>query len=298
MSQDQQTHCGYVALVGRPNVGKSTLMNHVLRQKISITSRRPQTTRTNVLGIDTEDQFQAIYLDTPGIHNKTSKALNRYMVNSATTAARQVDVLVMVIEAGRWTEEDEAVFKLCQAQSGKCLAVLTKIDLLDNKEVLLPELARLGELNYFSEIVPVCALKQEGLDDVRQVVFKHLPEGPHFFSEDEVTDQTERRMVEEIIREKLMRQLGDEIPHNAAVVVEKFEDDKTITRIYADIYVERDSQKRIVIGKSGSRMKLIGIEARKDIELLLQRRVSLNLWVRVKKGWSNSPALMRRLGYD
>jgi len=294
-----QTYCGYVALLGRPNVGKSTLLNHLLRQKISITSRKPQTTRQNMLGVDTEGAYQAIYTDTPGIHKRVDKALNRYMVANATAALRDVDLRVMLIEAGKWKDEDEHVLEMLRTAKGGCsLAVLSKVDLVNDKNVLLPEMQRLHDTGVFEEIIPLSALRFEGVETFRQQIFKRLPEGPHFFAEDEVTDQSERRLVEEIVREKLMRQLGDEIPHSAAVVVERFVSNEKITEIHADIYVERDGQKRIVIGKQGARLKLVGIEARKDIERLLEAKVMLHLFVKVRKGWTNDDRQMNRLGYD
>ena len=296
MSKNQ--YCGYVALLGRPNVGKSTLLNHVLKQKVSITSRRPQTTRYNLLGVDTEGDYQALYMDTPGIHGRTTKALNQYMVSNAKAALREVELRVMVIESGRWSEEDDQVLKLLRMHQAPTIAVLSKVDLLDSKTELLPQMQKIDEMGVFKEIIPLCALRNDGVESFRQRVFSYLPEGPHMFEEDEVTDQTERRMVEEIVREKLMRQLGDEIPHSAAVLVERFVVDEKVTEIHADIYVERDSQKSIVIGKAGQRLKLVGSEARKDIETLLQTKVMLHLWVKVRKGWTNSAQSMRRLGYE
>lgn len=291
------TRCGYVALVGRPNVGKSTLLNHVLRQKISITSRKPQTTRDNLLGVDTEGQHQAIYIDTPGIHQHTDKALNRYMVANATTALKDVDLRVMLIESGKWKAEDEHVLEMLRDRAGTNIAVLSKVDLLADKATLLPQMERLAEKQVFAEIIPLSALKNDGVEAFRQSVFAHLPPGPHLFAEDEVTDQSERRLVEEIVREKLMRQLGDEIPHSAAVLVERFAVGENMTEIHADIYVEREGQKRIVIGKAGARLKQIGSAAREDIERLLERKVMLHLYVKVRKGWTNSDRLMNRLGY-
>lgn len=297
MASSEQ-YCGYVALLGRPNVGKSTLLNHVLRQKISITSRKPQTTRHNLLGVDTEGVHQAIYMDTPGIHQHIEKALNRYMVSNATAALKDVDLRVMVVEAGKFKDEDQHVVDLLKAAPGRNIAVLSKIDLLDNKNLLLPEIQRLHETGVFNQIVPVSALRQENVEVFRQQVFALLPAGPHLFAEDEVTDQSERRLVEEIVREKLMRQLGDEIPHSAAVLVERFVSRPELTEIHADIYVERDGQKRIVIGHQGARLKLIGSEARKDIEQMLDCKVMLHLFVKVRKGWTNSDRLLNRLGYE
>ncbi len=292
------TYCGYVGLLGRPNVGKSTLLNHVLRQKISITSRKPQTTRHNMLGVDTQGPYQAIYVDTPGIHQHTDKALNRYMVANATSALRDVDLRVVLIEAGKHKPEDEHVLELLKKTPGTNIAVLSKVDLLKDKSELLPEIQRLHETGLFEEIIPVSALRSEGIETFREQVFARLPEGPHLFAEDEVTDQTERRLVEEIVREKLMRQLGDEIPHSSAVVVERFVSGENLTEIHADIYVEREGQKRIVIGNKGARLKSIGSEARKDIERLLDARVMLHLFVKVRKGWTNNDRLMHRLGYE
>ena len=291
------TRCGYVALVGRPNVGKSTLLNHVLGQKISITSRKPQTTRRNLIGVDTQHQNQAIYVDTPGIHQQTERELNRYMVSNATSALSDVDLLVVLIEGGKTTPADEHVLNLVAAHEVPKFAVLSKVDLIKDKTALLPQIQALGERSLFDEIVPLSALKEDGVERFREHVFDRLPLGPHFFADDEVTDQPERFLVAEIVREKLMRQLGDEIPHSATVVVAHFKHGDKVIDIHADIVVERDGQKRIVIGKQGSRLKLIGQESRKDIELMLDHQVMLHLWVKVRKGWTNSALHMRNLGY-
>ena len=204
----------------------------------------------------------------------------------------------MVVESGKWQEEDQHVLELLGDAPDKTLAVLNKIDQLRDKQQLLPEMQRLDDTGAFAEIIPVSALRNEGLEVLRERVFAHLGPGPHLFGEDEVTNLSERRLVGEIVREKLMRQLGDEIPHAATVVIESFKVEENIVRIHADIYVEREGQKRIVIGKQGTRLKLIGTEARKDIEGLLEQKVMLHLWVKVRKGWTNSAGDMRRLGYD
>ena len=295
---NEQTHCGYVALLGRPNVGKSTLLNHILRQKVSITSRKPQTTRFNLLGVDTEGPYQAIYMDTPGIHQKIDKALNRYMVSNAKSALKDVDLRLMVVESGKWQEEDQHVLELLDGAPDKTLAVLNKIDQLRDKQQLLPEMQRLDDTGAFAEIIPVSALRNEGLEVLRERVFAQLGPGPHLFGEDEVTNLSERRLVGEIVREKLMRQLGDEIPHSSTVVVERFVSEPKLTEIHADIYVEREGQKRIVIGKQGARLKLIGAEARKDIEQMLDAKVMLHLFVKVRKGWTRSDKLLNSLGYQ
>ena len=290
--------CGYVALVGRPNVGKSTLLNHVLGQKISITSRKPQTTRRNLIGVDTQHQNQAIYVDTPGIHQQIKRELNRYMVSNATSALSDVDLLVVLIEGGKTTSADEHVLNLVAVHEVPKFAVLSKVDLIKDKTALLPQIQALAERSLFDEIVPLSALKEDGVERFRAHVFERLPLRPHFFADDEVTDQPERFLVAEIVREKLMRQLGDEIPHSATVVVEHFKHGDKVIDIHADIVVERAGQKRIVIGKQGSRLKLIGQESRKDIELMLDHQVMLHLWVKVRKGWTNSALHMRNLGYD
>ena len=293
----QKTKSGYVALFGRPNVGKSTLLNYLLRQKISITSRKPQTTRVNLLGIDTQDTHQAIYVDTPGIIKKTRNTLNRFMVDNAKSLLGDVDLAVLLIEAGKFTEADEHVVSLLKDRSGMTICALTKIDLMKKKTELLPEIEKLGSLDLFEEIVPISALKKDGINEFRNVVFKLLPEGNHLFEENQITDKSEQFIAGELIREKVMRQLGDELPHSAAVSVESFAELDRLTEIRACIHVERESQKKIVIGAKGLRLKRIGSDARRDIEILLDRKVMLRLWVKVDKGWTNQTVGLHRLGY-
>ena len=294
----ETSRCGYVAILGRPNVGKSTLMNHILRQKIAITSRKPQTTRHNMLGVDTEGDAQAIYVDTPGIHSDVNKALNRYMVSEAESVVGDVDVCLHVIEATQWREDDQRVADMLAKRSGGCtIAVMNKVDLVKQKEALLPHMQKLASLGY-SEVIPISGLRNDGVDLLRELVFANIPEGPHLFAPDEVTDQSERTLVAELIREKLMRQLGDELPHSTAVDLILFREQENLVEIHAEIYVEREGQKRIVIGKDGARSKLIGQEARKDIERLLDKKVMLHLWVKVRKGWTNNARDLRQLGYE
>lgn len=293
----QKTKSGYVALFGRPNVGKSTLLNYLLRQKISITSRKPQTTRVNLLGIDTQDTHQAIYVDTPGIIKKTRNTLNRFMVDNAKSLLGDVDLAVLLIEAGKFTEADEHVVSLLKDRPGKTICALTKIDLMKKKTELLPEIEKLGSLDLFEEIVPISALKKDGINEFRNVVFKLLPEGNHLFEENQITDKSEQFIAGELIREKVMRQLGDELPHSAAVSIESFAELDRLTEIRACIHVERESQKKIVIGAKGLRLKRIGSDARRDIEILLDRKVMLRLWVKVDKGWTNQTVGLHRLGY-
>lgn len=296
--QNVEQRCGYVALLGRPNVGKSTLLNHVLRQKIAITSRKPQTTRHNMLGVDTEGAHQAIYVDTPGIHNNVDRALNRYMVGEAKSVLHDVDLRVVLIEAGLTQAPDRQVLRLLEQVDGPSICVLSKVDQVKDKTRVLPQLEALHKTGLFTDLIPLSALKGDGLAEFRKLVFHALPKASHLFGPDEVTDQTERALVAEIVREKLMRQLGDELPHSVAVRVERFVEQGDRSEIYADIYVERDGQKRIVIGEQGARLKKIGQDARVDIERLLDQRVMLHLWVKVRKGWTNSSHHLRQLGYD
>ncbi len=296
-SDSEQTKSGYVALFGRPNVGKSTLLNYLLRQKISITSRKPQTTRVNLLGIDTRESHQAIYVDTPGIIKKTRNTLNRFMVDNAKSLLGDVDLAVLLIEAGKFTEADEHVVSLLKGRAGKTICGLTKIDLVKKKTDLLPQIENLSSFDLFEEILPISALKKDGIEEFRNVVFKLLPEGSHLFEENQITDKSEQFIAGELIREKVMRQLGDELPHSAAVSIESFAELERLTEIRACIHVERDSQKKIVIGSKGLRLKRIGSDARRDIEILLDRKVMLRLWVKVDKGWTNQTVGLHRLGY-
>jgi len=279
-------------------VGKSTLLNHLLGQKLAITSRKPQTTRQVLLGVDTRGPYQAVYVDTPGIHSNDERAINRYMVRAATSVLHDVDVLAMVVDRGKWEPADELVVEHVAAFSGPRFAVINKIDLLPDKLQLLPIIERLSRLDCFDEIFPVSALRGEGLDVLRDTVHRGLPAQPHLFPSDQLTDQSERFLVSEIIREKLMRGFGDEVPHRAAVVVEHYSEGEELVDIAADIYVERAGQKRILIGKAGERLRRVGQEAREDIERLIGRKVMLRLWVKVKPGWTNQESALKRLGYD
>lgn len=295
---EESVRCGYVALVGRPNVGKSTLLNHLLRQKLAITSRKPQTTRHVMLGVDTQGSKQAVYVDTPGIHDHADREMNRIMVRSATSVLTDVDLIVMVLDQDQWTEADELVLGHIRRSGTPALSVINKVDLLKPKERLLPVIDRVDGYGLFDAIIPVSALKGTGLEMLREEVFSRLPEHAHMFPADQVTDQTQRSIAAEIIREKLMRRMGDEIPHRTTVVIEQFKEQDGQVDIAADIYVERAGQKRIIIGKGGEKLKMIGQEARKDIEALVEQPVMLRLWVKVRPGWTNSPAALKRMGYE
>ncbi len=290
--------CGYVALAGRPNVGKSTLLNHLLRQKLSITSRKPQTTRHVLLGVDTEGDHQAIYVDTPGIHDHARREMNRQMVRAATAVLADVDLVLMVLDRDAWTPADELVLEHLRAHDVPCFAVINKVDLMARKDALLPLIAELDGRGVFEEIFPVSALRGTGLEDLRRAVFARLPEQEHLFPPDQVTDSSERFLVSEIVREKLMRRLGDEVPHHLTVAIDAYDETPTLVDIAATVYVERAGQKRIVIGQGGEKIKQVGREAREDVERLLEKRVMLRLWVKVRPGWSQTAAGLRRVGYD
>jgi len=295
---DAATRCGYVAIVGRPNVGKSTLLNHLLQQKLSITSRKPQTTRHVLLGVETEGRCQAIYVDTPGIHDHAKKQLNRQMVRAATAVLGDVDLVLMVVERDVWSDGEDLVLEYLRRFDTPCFAVINKVDQVNPKARLLPVIERMAALGRFRDIFPVAALRNEGLDQLRRGIHAALPVRPHVFPPDQVTDQTERFLAAEIIREKLMRRLGDELPHHLGVVIESYRETDQIVEISADIIVERAGQKRIVIGAGGEKLRLIGQEARQDIERMIGRQIMLRLWVKVRAGWTDSPQALRRMGYE
>ena len=288
---------GFVAIVGRPNVGKSTLMNRILGQKLSITSRKPQTTRHQILGIKTEDDVQVIYVDTPGIHRIQDKAINRYMNRAATTAVRDVDLVVMVVDRTRWTEEDDLVLEAVSQQRAPVVLAVNKADSLKDKDVLLPYLQRLAERHSFDQIIPLSAKTGRNVDRLENLIESYLPEGQYFYPEDQITDRSSRFLAAELVREKIMRQLGGELPYAMTVEIEEFVHTGELAEISALILVERASQKRIVIGDAGYRIKQIGREARLDMENLFDCKVMLNLWVKVKSGWSDDERALRSLGY-
>lgn len=297
MSEQEVSRCGYVAIVGRPNVGKSTLLNHILGQKLAITSRKPQTTRHNMLGVKTEGAVQAIYVDTPGMHKNNDKALNRYMNRSASTALKDVDVVVFVVDRTRWTDEDQMVFERIQYVECPLLIAVNKADRLEDKSELLPHLEWLAQQLPKAEIVPISALHGQNLDTLENLVASHLPEGEHFFPEDQITDRSSRFLAAELVREKIMRQLGAELPYQITVEIEEFKQEGRVLHIHALILVERDGQKKIIIGEKGERIKRIGQDARKDMEVMFDSKVMLNLWVKVKGGWSDDERALRSLGY-
>lgn len=296
--ENETGRCGYVAIVGRPNVGKSTLLNHLLGQKISITSRKPQTTRQRVLGIKTEADNQIIFVDTPGLHKDAEKAINRFMNRAASSAIRDVDLVVLVVDRMAWTDEDSMVLEQIQQSGRPCILVVNKVDLLEDKSALLPHLQVLADKGKFAAILPVSALRRHNVEELEQEILKLLPVSGHFFPEDQITDRSQRFLAAEIVREKIMRQLGEEIPYSISVEIEEFAVDGEILHISALIFVERKGQKIILVGEGGSRLRSIGTDARRDMELLFDCKVMLRLWVKVKSGWSDDERALRSLGYD
>ena len=292
------TRCGYVAIVGRPNVGKSTLLNYLLGQKISITSRKPQTTRHQVMGIFTEDNDQVIFVDTPGMHKEQGKALNRYMNRAASSALTDVDLVLFLVDRTRWTEEDDLVLQVLTDVRAPVALVINKTDMVEDKKLLLPWAETLMERRDFDALFPISALRSHNLDQLQAYIRSKMPEAPHFFPEDQVTDRSSRFLAAELIREKIVRQLGDELPYSTAVEIESFKQEGKILHIHGLIYVERDGQKRIIIGDKGARMRSIGTEARKDMEQAFDTKVMLKLWVKVKSGWSDDDRALRSLGFE
>ena len=299
MTDVKPTRCGMVSIVGRPNVGKSTLMNHLIGQKVSITSRKPQTTRHRIHGIHTRDHYQIIFADTPGIHTGQERALNRAMNDAAVSTLSGVDVVCMMVDGLKWTPADEHVLSLLpQHPEMPVLLIINKVDSLDDKAQLLPHIETLSERYPFDAVVPVSALREQNLEALETALVERLPEGEFWYDEDQLTDRSLRFMAAEIIREKVVRQLGQELPHQVSVEVEMWEDGPRITEISAAILVERRGQKKILIGDGGDRIKQIGTQAREDIERLIERKVMLNLWVKIKAGWSDDARALRSLGYD
>jgi GTP-binding protein Era len=290
--------CGFVALVGRPNVGKSTILNRLVGQKISITSRRPQTTRHRILGIKTDDQSQIIYVDTPGMHARQPRAMNRYLNRAAFDSLADVDVAVFVIEGTRWQDDDDWILERLKTLSCPVIAAVNKIDYIDNKELLLPTLQSLSSKFEFAEIIPLSARTGDQLERLEAAVLERLPESPSLFSEQQVTDRSERFLAAELVREKLFRKLGEEIPYSLTVEIESFKEEKKVLHIHALIWVDKASQKPIVIGNKGQRLKEVGREAREDMQVAFGQKVFLQLWVKVKEGWADDERALRSLGYD
>ncbi len=290
--------CGYVALLGRPNVGKSTLLNRLIAQKISITSSKPQTTRQAILGIKTQETAQIIYLDTPGIHGDHRQNLNRQMNRAALNALAEAHVAVVLITALRWTEADDLVFSHLRDFQGKLLIAINKVDRVKEKGLLLPFLAKLQSNHPNAELVPISALKRDNLEKLERLIIERLPEGDFVFNSDQVTTISERFLVSELLREQLIRQLDQELPYAIAVEIEEFAESDDLLKIGAVIWVARPGQKAIVIGDGGERLKSIGTAARQEIARLLEKRVFLRTWVKVRPDWPDDDRALRQFGYD
>jgi GTPase len=286
-----------VAIVGRPNVGKSTLLNHILGQKLSITSRKPQTTRHTLLGIRTEEDYQLVFVDTPGIHSAHKKALNEYMNQAATQAMVDTDIICMVVDRTHWNADDERVFTQVKKHPAKLIILVNKIDLLKDKSRLLPYIESLAQREGVADIIPISAFTATDVSRLVETLVAESPIGEALFPADQITNRSSRFLAAEIVREKITRQLGDELPYAVTVAIERFDVGERFTEIHATIYVERSSQKRILIGDAGSRMKSIGTEARHDMERLFDHRVILKLWVKVKENWSDDARALKTLGF-
>jgi GTP-binding protein Era len=298
MSEELQSfRAGYVAIVGRPNVGKSTLMNRLVGAKVSITSKKAQTTRHRVHGILTTDACQYVFVDTPGFQTQHRNALNRTMNRNVAAALADVDVVLFVIEANHWRDEDRAVLAKLSGEIPVIL-VINKADRLRNKDLLLPFIARLAGEHAFAEIVPISAEKGSNLDALLSAAGRHLPESSPVFEADDITDRSERFLAAELLREKLFRNLGEELPYGIAVEIEKYEEAEGVRRIHAAVIVDREAYKAMVIGKGGERLKRVSSDARKDMERLFGGKVWLETWVKVKSGWADDERALKSLGYE
>ena len=289
---------GFIAVVGRPNVGKSTLINTILGSKVSIVTPKPQTTRHRILGVDTRSDYQAIYIDTPGIHRKATKAMNRLMNRTAANALADADLICFLTEADRWTEEDQDVLDRLEAVNVPVIAVLNKIDRVHPKEALLDALAVMSGRREFAEVVPISARRADDVERLCELVPRFLPESEPLFPDDMVTDRSEQFRIAEIIREKLTLALRQEVPYGLTVQVERMAREEQGLEIHAVIWVERDSQKGIVVGKGGSVLKRVGRAARLELNEVLDERVHLELWVKVKDNWADSEKDLLQLGYE
>ena len=299
---DSSDHrCGYVAIVGRPNVGKSTLLNSLVGQKVSITSKKSQTTRHRINGILTDAQSQFIFVDTPGFQTRHTNRLNSGMNRTVTQSMRDVDVVIVVIEALRFDDRDKLVMKLLPVnnkQGKPVILVINKVDRLRDKSQLLPFLEKMAKKYTFTAIVPVSAEQGTQLPDLINTIRLYLPQNPPVFGEDEVTDRSERFIAAELVREKLFRLLGEEIPYSTSVVIDQFTTEGELRKIHASIIVDKANQKAIVIGKDGEKLKVVGTQARKDMEKIFGSKVYLEVWVKVKSGWADDAQVLKNLGYE
>lgn len=283
--------------MGRPNVGKSTLLNYLLGQKLSITSRKPQTTRHRIIGIKTKKNTQLVYVDTPGLHFGNKRALHRQLNRSARSIVQDMDVIVLLVEALQWREEDELALNTCKKSNAPIVLAINKVDLVQDKDRLLPYVKDVSEKHSFADVVPISASKGFQTELLEEIIEKYLPVSEPIYAEDQLTDRSSKFVAAEMIREKLVRQLGDELPYTTTVEIEKYEETGKLLKIYAVIWVERSNQKAIVIGKQGDRIKKIGKAAREELERFFDKKVYLKTWVKVKSGWSDDERALQQLGY-
>ena len=295
----ENQHCGFIAIVGRPNVGKSTLLNHILGQKISITSRKPQTTRHRIMGVETEGDYQAIFVDTPGLHIEEKHAINRLMNRAANSSLSDVNLVFFLVDGTHWTDDDEMVLNKLKKTDFPVVLCINKVDNVQDRTNVMQHMMEVSKKMDFIDVVPISAKQGKNIDVLRKHVREHLPKATHHFPEEYVTDRSQRFMASEIIREKLMRFTGDELPYSVTVEIERFDynPDNDGFHINALILVERTGQKKMVIGKAGEKIKTIGREARIDMEELFGRKVYLETWVKVKSGWADDERALRSLGY-
>ncbi|MAS59073.1 MAG: GTPase Era [Gammaproteobacteria bacterium] len=296
MNEDK-TKSGLVSIIGRTNVGKSTLLNHLIEQKVSITSRKPQTTRFRVLGIKTKGLCQAVIIDTPGYHRGHKRALNKYMNKVALSAMTGIDILLFVVEALKWKEEDQFLLQKILKGLNKVILVINKIDKLKQKERLLPYIDQLTDKHDFMDIIPISALKGNNIKRLEKSILTNLPTAEYLYPEEQTTDMTEKFLISETIREKCIARVGQEIPYRITVTIDQFEEKGLILFISATLYVEKKSQKGILIGLGGKNLKSIGTSSRKELERIFQKKVMLKLWVKVKKNWTDNETIMQSMGY-
>ena len=290
-------YCGYISIIGKPNVGKSTILNAILEKKVSITSRKSQTTRNNILGVKTHKNKQMIFIDTPGMHIKSEKTMNKILNRSAQSIIVDSDLVLFVIQRLSFDKNDELIIKKLKDTNQKVFCVINKIDQVENKNKLLPFLEMIASIHKFQEIMLVSAKTKDGIDHLISVIKEYIPQNPHMYSDDLIFHKNDLKFVfSELIREKIIRKLGDELPHDTFVEIEKIDDKNDLTEIYAIIYVNRNSQKQIVIGSGGEVLKQIGKQARSDIEKLINKKVFLKTWVKVKKNWNTDSGFIQSLG--
>ena len=297
-SKNKQTYCGYVTILGRPNVGKSTLLNNLIGQKLSITSRKPQTTRRHTIGVNTDENYQIIYIDTPGLQDSPINAMNRYMNKEATNALAGIDVLIYVVEALKWTALDEYILGLIKDNTAPIILAINKMDKIKDKETMLPFLKELSGKMNFKEIIPISALSRKSLRPLEKSIKKLLPIGSFQYPDDQITDKSQRYFAAEFIREKLIKRLGEELPYTTTVTIDSFVEKEKIIHIDAIIWVASKGQKTIVIGQKGAGLKAVGKQARKDMERMFENKVFLSTWVKVKDKWMDNELAIKQLGFD